>query len=215
MVNVQINMRHCASALHPSEEPSLARPSIKAQRSEQIVDAFARCISQYGLHGASLDLIAGEAGVTRQALRHFVGNRDDLVISLAEHFLVRSRADIQSSRDDLPAQGRVAALLEGFFSDGDEDPIEEAVGDALLSEARRLNEVRRTIATWFEIWIDFIAEELRGEYPDATAPDVRAAAMTIMNARIVGDALRPAIDWNGYRREAHRGAKRMVDSLAG
>ena len=41
------------------------RPSLAAERTAQILDAFARCIGTHGLEGTSLQRIADEAGVQR------------------------------------------------------------------------------------------------------------------------------------------------------
>ena len=62
----------------------MARKSVKIQRSKEILDAFERCISKWGLDGASLERIATESGIKRPALRHFIGNRDELLVALVK-----------------------------------------------------------------------------------------------------------------------------------
>ena len=57
----------------------MARPSLHAERKKTIMAAFTRCISKQGLEAASLDEIAKEAGMQRSLVRHFAGNREDLV----------------------------------------------------------------------------------------------------------------------------------------
>ena len=63
----------------------MPRPSVKDQRREEILTAFARCVALYGVEGATLEKIAAEAGIARPAVRHFVGNRDELVEALTAH----------------------------------------------------------------------------------------------------------------------------------
>lgn len=54
-------------------------------RRPQILDAFAACVARYGIDGSTLDRVAEEAGVTRALVRHYLGNRDEVVVALAEH----------------------------------------------------------------------------------------------------------------------------------
>ncbi|MGI9303924.1 MAG: TetR family transcriptional regulator, partial [Gammaproteobacteria bacterium] len=60
----------------------MPRPSLKTQRTGEILDAFQRCIVKYGMQGASLERISEEADMGRTILRHYVGNRDDLIIAV-------------------------------------------------------------------------------------------------------------------------------------
>jgi len=62
----------------------MARKSVKTQRSKEIIDAFERCISKWGLDGASLERIATESAIKRPALRHFIGNRNELIVALVK-----------------------------------------------------------------------------------------------------------------------------------
>lgn len=64
----------------------MARPSVADVRTRQIVDATIRAIGTHGITGASLDRIAEEAGMSRGHVRHFVGNRDELLRETARRF---------------------------------------------------------------------------------------------------------------------------------
>lgn len=64
----------------------MARPSVADERTRQIVDATIRTIGAHGITGATMDRIAAEAGMSRGHVRHFVGNRDDLLREAARRF---------------------------------------------------------------------------------------------------------------------------------
>lgn len=64
----------------------MARPSVADERTRQIYDATIRAIGAHGITGASLDRIAEEAGMSRGHVRHFVGNRDQLLRETARRF---------------------------------------------------------------------------------------------------------------------------------
>ena len=52
----------------------MGRPSIKAERREQILDAYETCVARFGVGGASLEKIAETAGLARpSALRPLRG----------------------------------------------------------------------------------------------------------------------------------------------
>ena len=63
----------------------MGRPKLDDVRRPQILDAFAACVARYGIDGSTLDRVAEEAGVTRALVRHYLGNRDEVVVALAEH----------------------------------------------------------------------------------------------------------------------------------
>lgn len=64
----------------------MARPSVAAERTQQIIDATIRTIATHGITGTTLDRIAEEAGMSRGHVRHFVGNRDALLAVTARSF---------------------------------------------------------------------------------------------------------------------------------
>lgn len=64
----------------------MARPSVADERTRQIIDATIRTIGAHGITGTTMDRIAEEAGMSRGHVRHFVGNRADLLRETARHF---------------------------------------------------------------------------------------------------------------------------------
>ena len=60
----------------------MGRPSLANVRREQILDALERCLARDGLVGTTLEAVAEEAGVRRPVIRHYFGNRDELVAAV-------------------------------------------------------------------------------------------------------------------------------------
>ena len=60
----------------------MGRPNLTEVRTAEILDAFERCVARYGLEGSSLERVAEEAGVKRSILRHYIGNRDEMITGL-------------------------------------------------------------------------------------------------------------------------------------
>jgi len=65
----------------------MGRKSLKAERVTQILDAFERCMEKKGLESTTLENVAEEAGVARRIIRHYVGNRDDLIQAAVERII--------------------------------------------------------------------------------------------------------------------------------
>ncbi|SDQ27075.1 TetR/AcrR family transcriptional regulator [Leucobacter chromiiresistens] len=66
----------------------MARPSVADARREQIIEATLATMAQHGISGTTLDRIADAAGMSRGHVRHFVGNRDRLLLDAARAFYV-------------------------------------------------------------------------------------------------------------------------------
>jgi AcrR family transcriptional regulator len=64
----------------------MARPSVAEERRREIIEATIRTIATRGITGTTLDRIAEEAGMSRGHVRHFVGNRDQLLVETARRF---------------------------------------------------------------------------------------------------------------------------------
>ena len=73
----------------------MGRPNLTEIRSAEILDAFERCVARYGLEESSLERVADEAGMKRSILRHYVGNREDLVQGLAERVVTKYRQNLR------------------------------------------------------------------------------------------------------------------------
>lgn len=64
----------------------MARPSVADERREQIIEATLHTMAEFGVSATTLDRIATTAGMSRGHVRHFVGNREDLLIDAAFAF---------------------------------------------------------------------------------------------------------------------------------
>ncbi len=168
----------------------MPRPSLKHQRSEEILAAFARCVARFGLDGATLELVADEAGVSRPAVRHFVGNREDLIEALAAHV----RRDYQTKMETLfawlPQTGRIEALIELLFAPNAASSSEDvALAQALMAAADRYPSVAAPLKNWITEFDQRIQDELSAHAPNAAPKDIAAASFGILSLYFNIDAL--------------------------
>jgi len=64
----------------------VGRPSIAHDRRPQIVEAFAGCIRDHGLSGATMERVAERLGVSRTLIFHYFRNTDALVRAVVRHW---------------------------------------------------------------------------------------------------------------------------------
>tara|TARA_Y100001934_G_scaffold271573_1_gene358308 strand:+ start:80 stop:697 length:618 start_codon:yes stop_codon:yes gene_type:complete len=90
----------------------MSRPNLSEIRKPQILDAFVVCIGRHGLEGTTLARIAQTAGMKRTILRHYIGNRDNLIQSAAERIVSRLDSWLE---EELDSCANVESLLDSLF----------------------------------------------------------------------------------------------------
>ncbi|MES0881350.1 TetR/AcrR family transcriptional regulator [Roseibium sp. SCP14] len=169
----------------------MARPDIKDDRREQILDAFETCVARYGLEGATLAKVAEVAGLARPLIRHNVGNREDLLAALIERFLSQSRASMASLLSYLPGENRLSVLVDLLFDPRYANPRLVQVFNALSAGAPDDSELARRLREWLEDFVEQIENEFVREYPHASKEQITAAGAGITGIYFNVEALYP------------------------
>ncbi|MES0811930.1 TetR/AcrR family transcriptional regulator [Roseibium sp. SCPC15] len=169
----------------------MARPDIKDDRREQILDAFETCVARYGLEGATLAKVAEVAGLARPLIRHNVGNREDLLAALIERFLSQSRTSMTTLLSYLPSQNRLAVLIDLLFDPRYANPRLVQVFNALSAGAPDDSELACRLREWLEDFVGKIENEIAREHPQASEDQVKAAGAGISGIYFNVEALYP------------------------
>lgn len=146
----------------------MGRPSIAEERIEQILDGFERCIVQFGLAGSSLERIAKEANVKRSILRHYVGNREDLINALIDRVTRRYTEYIEfmfSGYESYSAEEKILAVLFPEQSYGSMDSV--IIVEALIALADKDERCRRLMFDYIEAFVGEVTRVLCLDYPSA------------------------------------------------
>ena len=69
------------------KKPRLTREEAKALTRRALLDAAAQVFAAHGFHGASIDMIAEEAGYTKGAVYAHFASKDDLYLALLDEHL--------------------------------------------------------------------------------------------------------------------------------
>ncbi|HEU4325664.1 MAG TPA: hypothetical protein VFS21_21165 [Roseiflexaceae bacterium] len=151
----------------------MGRKSRAEVRRAEILAAFERCIVRWGFD-VPLEQIADEAGVRRSLIRHYLGNRDELVDQLiaqiAQEYPQRA-ADFFSRMLERGADGLLDALFPlGAPDDSSEGfvPSWDAAINALLGTAQgHYPQAKQRLAQMMEQIVEQTAGLLRQHFPRA------------------------------------------------
>ena len=192
----------------------MGRPSLKDKRSAEILDAFAHCVAQYGIEGSTLERIAEQAGVKRTILRHYIGNRDELIGALSarigQDFLQHTEALFQI----LPLSGRLEALINLLFDPSTHTSSEDvAVAQALIAASDRYPETATALRTWIVRFDELLSAELRAAFPEASDEAVAAVSFGLLGNYFNVDALRPLQLPQRFDQAAQEAARRLIGTL--
>lgn len=64
----------------------MGRPDLSDSRREDVFEAISRCVIKFGLAGTTLAKLAEESGMSRGHIRHYLGNREELILAYVRWF---------------------------------------------------------------------------------------------------------------------------------
>jgi len=174
------------------------QPRAKSDRRSEILAAAQRCFVRAGFHGASMQDICHEAGMSPGNLYRYFPSKEALIAGIAE----RDRAEVAQEFANADLSKGFFAVLEGMayhhFSERPDEQVQLCT--EIMSEARRHPEIARISAAFDADVKKWLIDLLRagGDRGDiARDLDLDAAATMLM---VIADgvwwrrALDPAFD---------------------
>lgn len=162
----------------------MARPSVADERREQIIDATLRTMAEFGVSATTLDRIATTAGMSRGHVRHFVGNREQLLVDAAREFYAPHGGSPLILPPDIDS---LEATLDYLF--GEEFTASTSDNAIVLGFV----DLSRTIAAIAEVLTEAYLDAqtrvdamLAESYPSAD-PEARAEAAVAMLSAALGN----------------------------
>lgn len=191
----------------------MPRPSLAPQRISEILDAFEQCILTVGLQACALEQIAATAGMKRSILRHYIGNKDDIIVALGERWMKYYEQQWQAINQSKPLDGQSEYLLSCLFDHKGADHTQYVtIGEALFSEAKRLDAIAEQQKTITEQFIHHITALLKTEYSDANTAELNEVAHGLYAIYLSSESMIPAgqLDTIPLLKAS---AKRLIDTL--
>lgn len=132
----------------------MGRPSLRAERRVQIVEAFARVLADHGYAGATIAAVAAEAGLSPGLLHHYFASKDEMLEALLELLIARFKQRIRD-RERATADRPLRAYIDAAVAlDANADAIAARCWVGIFAEALRqprlFARVRRYLAAEVE-----------------------------------------------------------------
>lgn len=148
----------------------MGRPSKAAERRAQILDAFEDLIGERSLEGASLDALAERLGVRRGLVRHYMGNRDELIQALVDRLIAREREQLPTDWSGLSQRVIVDGILDDLYAaPSGERAHQWAIIRALWTSLETSPTAKQGLARLYTEFFDQLALALGKAFPNATA----------------------------------------------
>jgi len=158
----------------------MGRPSMAAERREQILEAVTRCVGELGLEGTTLERVAEASGFSRGHIRHYVGNREEMIRAFQDRLTVRYVTRMREI-DAEAEPGKRGAALTGFLFGAEWAPnADNGAINALMWAAARNEQVREHLRASYLAMERILARALRADYPAAPAAECAATAYTLV-----------------------------------
>lgn len=149
----------------------MGRKSLAKKRTNQILDAFERCILKYGLEGTSMAQIAEEAGVKRPIIRHYIGNRDDVIVAMITRLMTSYEQEMAELFQWKQGDSWLPVLLDDLFAVDDHQEMNRnrVIGEVLVSGSERYPVAVGRFLSAYRQLIQQVADGLYQLYPHQTA----------------------------------------------
>jgi len=193
----------------------MGRPSLAAERREQILDAVTLCIGEFGIEGTTLERVAEASGFSRGHIRHYLGNRDDMLTQFQRRLSTRYVQRMRDIGDSTEPGQRGTALVRFLFGKEWGPGQDSAAINALLWAAARDEDIRAGLRATYLAMERTVARGLRADYPDAPAAECASTAYALLCLAFGHSSLLELSYPAARRRTAATVAQQMLDRLAG
>jgi len=139
-------------------------------RRPEILEALQKSLLTEGMSFPSYDQIASHGDMSRQLIRHYFSNSDDMAVALCE-MLEQTYRDLFVKSAILPGdRTRLALFIDFYFNflsdKGISKPDDDKIYDALLVYAGRHEPLREKLHMGYQLAQMTFAHEIQITYPD-------------------------------------------------
>lgn len=192
----------------------MPRRDLTQERTAQILDSFERCVVERGLGGTSLEDVAAKAGVKRSIIRHYIGNRDELVSAMALRYTERFVSELNLLAGAATGARRMKVLLSAFFPGTPSTSGSDVVlVEALIAAADEYPDVAKLMTKLVRRTVETTRDVLQAEYPQADKSDVWEVAYGVVGISFNQESLVQLSLPPRFGRAALGAARRLISSL--
>jgi len=142
-------------------------------KKEAIIDAAFQELMEGGLPALSYDLVAGRSGLSRQLIRYYFPNRDELMIALCDRLALAYRQALVALASKPDISDRLNMILDFYFDLLDENskPRDDQVYDAVMCFSAGNDIVRNNLRTQYGMLGNVVSQEITIKYPGISSQD--------------------------------------------
>ncbi|UTW55212.1 TetR/AcrR family transcriptional regulator [Kordiimonas sp. SCSIO 12610] len=190
----------------------MARPSIKQERTEEILDAFEICVAKYGVEGSTLEKIAEQAGLRRSLLRHYIGNREALLSSLVKRFINKSHQQSDYMKS-LTISQPAHVLIDFLYNRSAEQNMFALTAQSLIIAANERDDLKNTLKIWMEDFVETLEDILRTIHKNNTDENYKSIAVGIAGIYSNYASLAPLGGLSGLEGPSRKASEYLINSL--
>ena len=139
-------------------------------RKSEIPNGLYDAIKSYGINLPSYEQIAERAGMTRQLVRHYYSEQDDLALDLCNLLADAYRDSLMKGILNAEGKDRLPVFLDFYFiflaETGLPKPQDDEVYDAMFALASSNQKVRKNLHDQYALLQMTLAHEVQLTYPD-------------------------------------------------
>ncbi len=193
----------------------MARPSVKEERTEEILRAYEKCIALYGVEGATLQKIAHVAGIARPLLRHHVGNSDDLLRLAVKRFIKRSEQSISDMYVMLPdginGEEFIHLLFHSLSSKEQHNDVMIAASFIYASQTNK--NIKAQMQSWLNSFVKDFTAQIQKMYPQAEKDKVKNVSAGIIGIYFNIESIIPLGDNKSLKDQSYQAAVYLLQTL--
>ena len=152
-------------------------------RASAIVAGAFEVLMAEGLPHLSFNSVAEAAGVTRQLVRYYFADPDDLMIALCDVVATAYREALIEGMAAHEGNDRVALFLDFYFDllESPRKPRDDQAYDALMSLAARSSRVKTNLRQQYTLLGQVFSHELRQQYPEIPLPQCEEISFSFVS----------------------------------
>ncbi|MFG2940347.1 TetR/AcrR family transcriptional regulator [Streptomyces sp. NPDC048282] len=160
---------------------SVGRPSLAESRREQMLTAIAQCVGRFGLAASTQDVMARESGFSRPLLRHYLGNREEIIDALWDFLMQPYQQKMDAALSVGDPDDRLPRLLDFFFGpEMDRQPQDAAIG-ALFNSAHEYPALQAKVDLTYRGIETQIAKQLQAMGDGVPTEEAEGVAFSILS----------------------------------
>ena len=150
----------------------------------------------------------------RSILRHYIGNRDEMIVALAERVVSKYRGAFQDFLGQTSDKNRPKELLSYFFPDKPVESTEDIlVVEALIAAGEQYPDVRQLMFGYIDGLVTDLSKQLRLAFPDANKQECWNVAYGVVSICFNQESLSPMQLPPKYLRAARKCSEALFQSL--